>query len=121
MTVISDKKKELEDEMNLGEILRLLGHATTAQINTAAQEQQSTGEKIGQALVRMLVVTQETIDEAITLQKDLRGLNGGKAAAKAAARLASHTEELVKQKLEAMAFDSAQTDPDLSIAGKGTR
>ncbi len=88
------------DEMNIGEILRLNGLATAEQVEAAAEQQKVTGEKLGETLVRMRVLTSSNIDEAIQLQRDLRGPNG----TAAAIALNSRMRERLTRELDALTF-----------------
>lgn len=57
--------------MPLGDILRYFDLVSEDQLNAALKEQTS-DEKIGDALVRMRVVTREDVDNALKLQGTLR-------------------------------------------------
>jgi len=98
----------MREDLNLGEVLRLLGRATPEQIAAAAQEQRSTGERIGEALVRMRVVTLDDVEQAVSLQHDLRGR--GPASTKAAVSVQAHARERLEREIEALCFRIPPTD-----------
>lgn len=58
--------------MNLGEILRHFDLVTDEQAKLALEQQRVSGEKFGEVLVRLRILSPADIDRALELQKQLR-------------------------------------------------
>jgi hypothetical protein len=85
---------------SLGEILRLLGHVDEPALARACEQQKVTGEKIGECLVRMRVISAADVERALDLQQKLRGAKG----AEAVREILEAARAGVTSRLDAIAF-----------------